>query len=847
MKTLGNFIIKHSKSIFIFFSILTIIFLALAVTLQIRPGFLDLLPDNDPYVKVYKDATKSFKSVDSVIIGIEGKRENIISYVEDISEKLKGMDHIDAIYYKNPVDFISKNIFLLSPDEEQDFLKKLYTSYDLTSFFEALNVMFKEPENGYKITEQDRKQFEYLLKSMYDFFNEIENSNEEKIREKFFNMLFGEKYLITKDGTFGLIIIRPSISSNDIKKVVTLVNSIEKNVKKEAKKFNVKAGLTGTLVIARDEMIVTERDMAVATSVSLILIITIFLLGFRSIRYMLLSVIPLILGIIWGMGFTKITIGSLNIMTIMMGAILAGLGIDYSIHIISLFIELRNEGLSIVESIKGIFEKNVRGIIAGAVTTAIGMGIFSISSFPGFKEFGIVLSSGIIFTLLAAIFILTILLKTFGNKYKNPGTIFVIDYDIKKYRNINIFLMITLIILSFIKINNVEFDKNMMNIEAKGLESIELNEKILKNFEFSPDNTIFISNNLIEAQELYNKLKDLKIFSQVDSISPFLPDTELQVKRLRNAYETKNAPIQKFELNTTELKKVLSSLNFNMAKAAISLNLMGYKDLAKQLRDIIKSGVLIKISNKNINDLVNIENTIISVITELRKNLNSDKLITLNDIPDEIKSNYLGNDGKILTTAYSNGDIWNVEYQKEYFKQLEKLELKNISGTALIFLRVIQISAREGKKILLLTIIFIYIVLLFDMKSFKYATMALLPMILSIILILGVMGWFNIKLNVVNIVALPLIIGIGVDDGIHLIHRYRREKNLRLALKSTGKAITMTTLTTGAAFGTFMLAKYRGFIGFGLLLLLGVIFSYLITVFVVTSIISYIDKNDESK
>ncbi|GAB6189534.1 hypothetical protein JCM30566_12740 [Marinitoga arctica] len=171
------------------------------------------------------------------------------------------------------------------------------------------------------------------------------------------------------------------------------------------------------------------------------------------------------------------------------------------------------------------------------------------------------------------------------------------------------------------------------------------------------------------------------------------------------------------------------------------------------------------------------------------------------------------------------------------------MNIDKVSGTALVFLKVIQISASEGKKILILTIIFIFIVLLFDMKSLKYAIISMLPMVLSIILILGVMGWFNIKFNVVNIIALPLIIGIGVDDGIHLIHRYRREKNIKKALMSTGKAITMTTLTTGAAFGSFILAKYRGFIGFGFLLLLGVIFSYLITIFVITSILSYEKSN----
>jgi len=842
MGKLGDFILKNSKPIFAILLIGTLGAIFLSSKLTIRPGFVDLLPENDPYVQVYRKAVENFKSVDSIIIGVEGEREDIINYINSLSEELKNMEYVDAIYYKNPIDFISKNIFLLSSDEEQEYLKKLYSSANIVDFFEALNEIFKESKSSYKITEQDKKQFDYMLKAFNHLLESIEQGNQKRIKENLLNMLLGKKYLISNDGNFGMIIIRPTISSNDVEKAVKLVNAMEKIVKERAKKFNVNAGLTGTLVIARDEMVTSERDMIVATTVSLILIILIFVLGFKSFRYMFLAIVPLVLGIIWAMGFTKISIGSLNIMTVMMIAILAGLGIDYSIHMISLFVELRNQGKSIKESILGVFEKNIRGVIAGSITTAIGMGIFVISSFPGFREFGIALSSGIIFTLLAAIFGLTLLLKKFGNKYKDPGRIFTIDFNIKKYRTFVIIVTILFLVLSIIKIPNVRFEKNMMKIEAKGLESIELNKKILKKFGFSPDNTIFISKNLSEAKALYDKLKDSDVFSEIDSIAPFLPDTKKQVLRLKNVKEVKRIPNEVADFDIKRLKLEINKLGFNMSKAVLSLNLIGQKELSKKIQDIIKSGVLIKITNKRKAELEKIQNELVSTIFNLKNDLNDSELITLNNLPEDIKGNYLGN-GMVLTTAYSNGDIWNLDYQKDYFSALDKLNLKNVSGSALIFLRLIQIAAKEGRKVLLLTIILILIVLLIDMRSIKYALLSILPMILSIIMMLGIMGWFEIKFNVVNVIALPLIIGIGVDDGIHLIHRYRREKkNLRTSLRSTGKAITMTTLTTSAAFGSFVLSKYRGFIGFGLLLLIGIVFSYLITVSFVTSIISYLDK-----
>ncbi|SHH44629.1 efflux RND transporter permease subunit [Thermosipho atlanticus] len=837
MEKLGIFIIKNIKTISVILIIITLGSLYLSTKIVIRPSFLDLLPENDPYVEIYKKATENFKSVDSIIIGIEGKKENVINYINSISKKLKKMQHIDSVYYKQPIEFLEKNIFLLSEDSEQAFLKKLYTSTNLVEFFKALNTLFEVSGNSYKISPQEKYQLDYMLDSFERLLTEINRNG--NVESSLKSMLFGEEYFLSKNGNFGIIIIRPTISSNEFEKVVNLVNSLENTVKEEAKKYNVKAGLTGTLVITRDEIITTKRDMTVTTIISLILIILIFMLGFRSLRYMILAVFPLILGIIWTIGFTQLSIGSLNVMTVMMAAILAGLGIDYSIHMFSLFIELRHKGFDTRDSITGVFEKNIRGIFVGAITTAIGMGIFAISSFPGFKEFGVVLSSGIIFTLLASIFGLTILLYKFGNKYKDPGKVFNIDFDVLKYKKIILTITAILFIIAIVKIPSVEFEKNMMNIEAKGLESLELNQKILNEFNFSPDNTIFISNNILEAKELYNKLKDLKVFSRIDSIIPFLPDINLQIKRMKVAREIKNYTIIENDFDLKQLKNEVTKLNFNLIKASMLLNLLGYKDLGDKLKNITTSGILQAILKKDKEFLKSVQSKIIKKIVVLKRVLNDKELITLEKLPEDIKTNYLSNKGMILTTAYSNGDIWNSDYQKEYFKELKSLNSKNVSGTALIFLKVVQISIEEGKKILFLTLLFILIVLILDMRNVKYAVLAMLPMVLSLIFLLGIMGWFGIKFNVVNIIALPLIIGIGVDDGIHLIHRYRKERNMKNALTSTGKAITMTTLTTAVAFGSFVLSKYRGFIGFGILLLLGVIFSYLITIFVITSILSF--------
>ncbi|BBE31545.1 RND transporter [Tepiditoga spiralis] len=841
MNKFANFIIKNHKRIILVSIVLTVVMSFFITKLIIKPGMIDLLPANNSYVKVYNKASKTFNGIDSIIVGINGNEKDIINYINNVSEKIKTLEDTDNVISKMPLEFISKNLILFSNDLEQEYLKQILTSDSLVSFFHALNKSFEEPKKGYKIDNQSKKQFKSIIKNLTVLLNSInENKNIEKNTK---NFLLGSEYMISNDGKMGIFIINPSIDSNDIFKIVNFVNTVEKIIKENALKYNVKADITGTYVISRDEMETSDRDMAVSTIVSLILILIIFILGFKIFRYTILSVVPLLIGILWSLGLTYFLIGSLNIMTMMMASILMGLGIDYSIHIISIFLEYRNEGYNIEDSIRQIYLKSVRGIISGSVTTAIGFGLFAFSSFPAFKEFGIVLSLGIISILIASILILPSLLMIYGNKFKQSKS-YNININIKKIRLPALIITIVLLVLSFYKIGNVSFETNMMKIEAKGLKSLELNQKLIEKFELSSDNTIFINDSLEDARRLKKQLTKLETVSMIDSIVDYIPEKTLQNSRLNYSKAIKNYNSQIEKIDISKLRKELSLLNVNLLKSSLALRALKENKLADSLLNLMKSNIVNKISKQSSLTLLNAEKKINSVLFNIKNNLNTKNFITINSIPENIKENYYNN-GLYLTTVYPSGDIWKYDFQKKYFNDLNKIKDKEVSGTGLIFLKVIELSGKEGGKILIATIIAIYFVLLLDLRNFKYSIIATLPMILSVIILLGIMGWFNIKFNVVNIIAFPLIIGIGVDDGIHLIHRYKIEKSLSKALKSTGKAITLTTLTTVAAFGSFMLAKYRGFVGLGLIFTIGITLSYLITIFTVTSIISYIDKVGE--
>ena len=108
----------------------------------------------------------------------------------------------------------------------------------------------------------------------------------------------------------------------------------------------------------------------------------------------------------------------------------------------------------------------------------------------------------------------------------------------------------------------------------------------------------------------------------------------------------------------------------------------------------------------------------------------------------------------------------------------------------------------------------------------------------------GLLSMLKLPLTYVNVMAIPMIIGIGIDDGVHLMHRYRIEGWYRTkeVLSSTGKAILLTSLTTIAGFGSLIIAKYRGFASLGSLLVLGVVACFITSVLFLPALVNLLKR-----
>ena len=151
-------------------------------------------------------------------------------------------------------------------------------------------------------------------------------------------------------------------------------------------------------------------ETMIITSIALVLIFVLLAWNFRSVLTPVLSLIPIVLGIVWSVGIIALTLGEMNIITSMIMVVLLGLGIDFSIHISSRFHEERTAGKSVEESLRCAIGETGKGVITGAVTTAAAFYTLMIADTKGISQFGFCSGTGVLITLLAVMWILPSLL-----------------------------------------------------------------------------------------------------------------------------------------------------------------------------------------------------------------------------------------------------------------------------------------------------------------------------------------------------------------------------------------------------------------------------------------------------
>jgi uncharacterized protein len=213
--------------------------------------------------------------------------------------------------------------------------------------------------------------------------------------------------------------------------------------------------------------------------------------------------------------------------------------------------------------------------------------------------------------------------------------------------------------------------------------------------------------------------------------------------------------------------------------------------------------------------------------------------ILVDELPENIRSQFASEDGsRYLVSIYPKEQVWDIEFLGRFVEQMFRLDPRT-TGMPPIFYVLIDYIRRDGTLAAILTLIVVFFLLWIDFRSLRMALLAMIPLGVGAIWMVGIMQLFGMMLNIVNVIGIPLILGIGIDDGVHILHRYKSEGHgkLDIVFSSTGKAVVLTSLTTMLAFGSLGFAVYRGLASLGLTLMIGVGTALLATLLVLPALL----------
>ena len=177
--------------------------------------------------------------------------------------------------------------------------------------------------------------------------------------------------------------------------------------------------------------------------------------------------------------------------------------------------------------------------------------------------------------------------------------------------------------------------------------------------------------------------------------------------------------------------------------------------------------------------------------------------------------------GKHLLMVYPRTNVWDRAPQAEFVRQLRSID-ENATGTPVQLYEYTSLLRSSYEKSAWYALAAISLMVFFHFKSPVCVVLSLIPVGLGFFWMVGFMGWRGIDFNPANIMTLPLVVGIGVTNGIHILNRFAEERDPGILGKSTGKAVLVSGLTTIAGFGSLVIAQHRGISSLGFTMAVGV-------------------------
>jgi hypothetical protein len=605
----------------------------------------------------------------------------------------------------------------------------------------------------------------------------------------------------------------------------------------------VSARLTGEVALAHEEMTEALEGIGLAGSLSLLMLALILGIGIRNARVILTIFALLAVGTVWTLAWAVLSVGSMNTLALIFVVMFFGLGVDFAVHLALAYRESSPSGRP------GAGVSQVApSLMLCMLTTSIGFLAFAPTDYRGLAELGIICAGAMV---VATVLALTLVPALFALLHIPPAPLLtgldrskrdkpVPDAPARRRRanRVLLFTGFAAVIAAFFA-RDLDFDYSVLAMRDASTEGMQTLLELQENGVSTDYSIVVLADDGVAAKALKDQLVALPEVGVVTIPADLLPE---DAEGTRAVLDQLTAPVDSIPAlaDASSAERIdaalaaLGQLGAGQRDASITPEASTVQTTARVLAQIL--GELAEHPDRLSELDRQVAADAASDIATLRR-IVAAQPFGFQDLPIDLRSRLVTSDGRHLVTVLPAAPITTRAATEDFIDAVAVLA-PNIAGRAVVEWGVGEVVVDSFLQAVALALVAILALLTIYYRGVLLPILVLLPLVLSTLFTFAFMVVGGLSLNMANILVVPLIFGLGVDSGIHVVDRFRHENDTEgLFRSSTARAVIISGLTTIGTFCSLMLSPHKGAASIGLLLTVSITLMLVITLKVLPALL----------
>ena len=816
--------------------------------LSINTDTTDMVAANAPFQRNLHNYEKAFsQELHTLLLVVESDTPELTKAATKRLGRLLSADktNFETVYQPNESEFFHKNglLYLETNDlqtlstnlsQAQSFIGRISQEPNLTGFFsifdDALNTSNKDQAVPIDLPALIDKVSFALHKSI---------SGENNLLS--WESLIADNKLSSHSGNKGFITVLPKFDYTQIRPAENAVRNAIAQIQ-QPDVPSVKVWITGEVGLEDDELVGMSAGTFNASIFSIVLVLFILLLAYRSVLLTLATLISLALGMVFCGAFAAFSVKELNLISVAFAVSNIGLGVEYAIHFCLRYQDNLQHHVEKNRALRSTLISTSPSLILCASTTAIGLYAFVPTDYKGVSELGLLAGTSLFICLLVTLIALPALIRfipTPAEKLKPPTAHPLLATLAEKMATFTLhyakpitLLTVLISVISIVLIFKVKIDFNPINLRDPNTESVIA----FKNLNKDPDTTPMTLTVLVKGEELakamQQKLATLATVDKTVSLFDFNPTAQEEKLAIIEemglllgsqagyfpALKEDNDPIP----GINRLLKTINTILPNKKDAHEIAALNAFK--AELLDILIELDTRQQPSRRMFIEKIQtaLLGTLPSAMNELLTGLNAQE-VTLADLPTDFKDRWLSKDGSYRIQIFPKKDLNDLDNLQQFIEDVQSIAPET-TDLPVIYWESMKEVVRSFQKAITIALVVIAILLYGIRRNITDTLLVMAPLILAGLFTMASTVLTGTPINYANIIALPLLLGLGVDNGIHMVeklHHSLSEKQ-NIYQSSTARAMFYGALTTASSFGGLAFSTHEGIASMGLIITIGI-------------------------